>query len=258
MELMVAAGLTPSQALQAGTRVSATALGLNQDRGTIATGKLADLVLVDGRPDENIAEVEKTDSVWLAGKLVDRAQLLKFFDSTNLMPLPSSTPNLLIDDMERPDGRTAIETLKYPSTDQGADHAQIVLQQITRPEGGHAWLATAKMGPAEKNYARLNIPLTTGEITLADVSKYKGIEFEVEGEGDFRLLLNTYNVRDRHLPETSFPVGPAWKKVRLPFSSFKPDSSGLIDLRELRSLIFELDGPAGSKTWLELDNIRLY
>jgi imidazolonepropionase-like amidohydrolase len=57
LELFVEAGLTPLEAIAAGTGVSARALGI-KDRGTIEPGKAADLVLVDGRPDEIISDVE--------------------------------------------------------------------------------------------------------------------------------------------------------------------------------------------------------
>jgi imidazolonepropionase-like amidohydrolase len=50
MELMVKAGLTPTDALLAGTANSAKAIGLIEDRGTIEKGKRADLVLIKGTP----------------------------------------------------------------------------------------------------------------------------------------------------------------------------------------------------------------
>jgi len=258
MELMVGAGLTPSQALQAGTRVSAAALGLGKERGTIEVGKLADLVLIDGRPDENIGDVEKTDRVWLAGKTVDRAKLIAAIDSPKQMPLPVSVPPAQIDDMEMANGRTELDTLKYPSTDTGADHSKIVLQQVVRPEGGHAWMAAVKFGPEEKNDARLNVPLTPGEITLADVTKYKGVSFEIKGQGSFKLLLNTYDVRDRKYPAADVSVTPAWKTIQIPFSAFSKESNGSVDLRELRAFVFEAYGEAGGSAWMELDNIKLY
>jgi len=70
MELLVRAGLTPSQALAAGTSVSARLMAQDNDRGTIAVGKRADLVLIKGAPWKDIADVHKTDRVFIDGKLV--------------------------------------------------------------------------------------------------------------------------------------------------------------------------------------------
>jgi len=50
LEHLVAAGMTPMQALQAATSRAAECLGLEQEIGTIEKGKWADLVLVDGDP----------------------------------------------------------------------------------------------------------------------------------------------------------------------------------------------------------------
>ena len=54
LEHLVAAGMTPMQALQAATSRAAECLGLEQEIGTIEKGKWADLVLVDGDPLQDI------------------------------------------------------------------------------------------------------------------------------------------------------------------------------------------------------------
>jgi imidazolonepropionase-like amidohydrolase len=55
LELMVAGGLTPSQALQAATATAAELLGVERELGTIEPGKRADLVLVEGDPLDDLA-----------------------------------------------------------------------------------------------------------------------------------------------------------------------------------------------------------
>ena len=60
LKLLVAGGMTPLEAITAATSVSARALRVNQERGTIAPGKLADLVLIDGHPHESIEDIEKS------------------------------------------------------------------------------------------------------------------------------------------------------------------------------------------------------
>jgi len=70
MELLVRAGLTPSQALVAGTSASANPWLKTVIRGTIAVGKRADLVLIKGAPWKDISDVHKIDRVFIDGKLV--------------------------------------------------------------------------------------------------------------------------------------------------------------------------------------------
>ena len=50
LELLVSSGLTPMQALQAATWNLARFLGLERSFGTVESGKLADLVLLDDNP----------------------------------------------------------------------------------------------------------------------------------------------------------------------------------------------------------------
>jgi imidazolonepropionase-like amidohydrolase len=62
-------GHTASQALVEATKVNADILGMSDRIGTIEAGKLADIVIVDGHPDENIEELAKVDKVIVNGRL---------------------------------------------------------------------------------------------------------------------------------------------------------------------------------------------
>jgi hypothetical protein len=71
MELLVDAGLTPIQAIQSATLHGAEILRLNSRLGTIEKGKLADLVVLDANPLENISNTKKISRVIKAGHVVD-------------------------------------------------------------------------------------------------------------------------------------------------------------------------------------------
>lgn len=71
MELLVQAGLPPLAALTAATSVPARAFGL-VDRGRIAAGMRADLVLVEGDPSQDILATRHIRGVWKRGIAVDR------------------------------------------------------------------------------------------------------------------------------------------------------------------------------------------
>ncbi|MRV75733.1 amidohydrolase family protein [Duganella sp. FT92W] len=70
LELLVQAGLTPAQAIQVATRNGALYTRTAHERGSITPGKLADLVLVDGDPTNNIADIRKVAAVITRGYLV--------------------------------------------------------------------------------------------------------------------------------------------------------------------------------------------
>jgi len=74
LELLVKAGLTPMEALQAATLNAGKYLGL-ADTGTIEKGKRADLVLLDSNPVADIKNTRKTRSVVLAGRYFSREDL---------------------------------------------------------------------------------------------------------------------------------------------------------------------------------------
>jgi hypothetical protein len=74
--LLVEAGLTPLQAVTAATSGGAWALGLQSDRGFLAPGMRADLVLVQGDPTTTIADLGRVERVFLGGVDVDRTALL--------------------------------------------------------------------------------------------------------------------------------------------------------------------------------------
>ena len=73
----VAAGLTPYQALETGTRNVARFLGNEDEAGTIATAKRADLVLLDGNPLEDIANVGRRAGVMIGGRWLPRDEIAR-------------------------------------------------------------------------------------------------------------------------------------------------------------------------------------
>jgi imidazolonepropionase-like amidohydrolase len=76
LKLLTDAGLTPLQAIQTATKNAAAVLHLD-DRGVIAPGKLADLLVVDGDPSKDIAAVDNIDSVWRRGRKVADSRWFK-------------------------------------------------------------------------------------------------------------------------------------------------------------------------------------
>jgi len=76
LKLLTDAGLTPVQAIETATKNAAALLHLD-DRGVVAPGKLADLLIVDGDPSKDITAVDNIDSVWRRGKKVSDSRFFK-------------------------------------------------------------------------------------------------------------------------------------------------------------------------------------
>lgn len=75
IELYVAAGFTPMEALRAATAVSAKAMGIDDRVGTLEPGKLADLIVVDGDPLARISDIRRVELVMKGGELFRSADV---------------------------------------------------------------------------------------------------------------------------------------------------------------------------------------
>ena len=77
LQRFVAAGFTPLEALQTATLNPAKFLGMEDRLGTIEKGKLADVVLLDANPLEDISNTQKIAAVIVNGRYLSRAELDK-------------------------------------------------------------------------------------------------------------------------------------------------------------------------------------
>lgn len=75
IEGLVELGMTPMQALVAATRNGAAAAGMEDRLGTIERGKIADLILLDRNPLDDISNIRSLAMVIAGGKMVDIAAL---------------------------------------------------------------------------------------------------------------------------------------------------------------------------------------
>ncbi len=75
LKLHVDAGIPPIQAIKMATYNGATILGLEDEIGSIETGKIADLMLVRGDPSTNFHDTRNIEYLIQGGRLIDRKQL---------------------------------------------------------------------------------------------------------------------------------------------------------------------------------------
>ena len=94
LELLVLSGLTPYEALQAATVTPAGVFGL-EDRGMIAPGLRADLILVSGDPLSDVSSVEYPTAVMANGVWLDQGDLQRLDAVSRQGSLPRSVLNAL-------------------------------------------------------------------------------------------------------------------------------------------------------------------
>jgi len=77
LELYAHAGIAPAEILRMATWTPALVMGVNKDRGVIAPGKLADMILMDGDPTKNIRDINNITTVIKGGKVYDPTAIEK-------------------------------------------------------------------------------------------------------------------------------------------------------------------------------------
>jgi imidazolonepropionase-like amidohydrolase len=120
LQLLVKAGLTPMQALQAATRNPARFMGREKESGTIERGKLADLVLLEKNPLEDIGNTRKIAGVVLDGELFLKPALAQ-----------------LLEKVERLAGRKSASEILFEAFQQEGVIAAIKQYRKLRSSGGY-------------------------------------------------------------------------------------------------------------------------
>ena len=92
LELLARIGLTPLQALQAATIEPARFLKMTDSLGTVAPGKLADLVVLDADPLADVRNLARIHAVLLDGRLIDAAERERILRAAEATANPPATP----------------------------------------------------------------------------------------------------------------------------------------------------------------------
>jgi len=107
--LLVKAGLSPMEALQAATLNPARFMGQEKDFGTVEAGKIADLVLLDANPLNDIANTKRIDVVVLGGKLFPRASLDGMLAKVEALASRKSIADALLKTIQEQDVDAAVK-----------------------------------------------------------------------------------------------------------------------------------------------------
>jgi imidazolonepropionase-like amidohydrolase len=252
LELLVRAGLTPVEALAAATSVPARRFRL-EDRGRIAPGKRADLLLVDGDPTRDILATRAIVTVWKNGYAVARTQP----QAAPAAPVGEAIPaGKLVDDFEgvAATGPMGLLPAKLgagwmQTTDQMAGGASVAT--LKRENGALAVSGEIKPGFAFPWSGAMFFPATQA-MQPADLSGRRELVFRVRGDGRTYSAMLFSGAQVQSMPSIRpFVAGPEWSEVRIPLSGFAG-----ADLSRVRGFAFTAGQPQGAFAF-QIDDVEL-
>ncbi|MFZ2751929.1 MAG: CIA30 family protein [Lysobacteraceae bacterium] len=252
LELLVRAGLTPSEALAAATSVPARRFNL-ADRGRIAVGQRADLWMVEGDPTRDILATRAIMTVWKNGYAVARVQP----QAPTAAPIGEAIPaGSLVDDFEGDVATSAMGMLPakfgagwMQTTDQLAGGASIAT--LKRENGALAVSGEIKTGFAFPWSGAMYFPAAQ-PMQPADLSARKVLVFRARGDGRNYSVMLFSGVQMQSMPSVKpFVAGLEWTEVRIPLDGFNG-----ADLSRVRGLAFTAGQPVGAFAF-QIDDVEL-
>jgi len=249
LQLLVQAGLTPAEALSAATSVPARAFGLI-DRGRIAPGLRADLLLVKGDPTQDIAATRDIVTIWKTGFAYDRAPARAAVEkekqdaaAARAAAPPTGSEQGLISNFDDGTLNTKFGSGFSVSTDSFAGGKSTADLKVIEggPNGAKNALQISGTISDAFAYAWAGAMFSPGATPFApaNLSTKKSLHFWARGDGRAcRVMLFTQSAG--YMPaQKAFAAGPDWKEVVIPFSEL-----GGTDGHDINGILFS----AGSIT----------
>lgn len=239
LELLVRAGLAPAEALAAATAVPARRFGM-ADRGRIAAGLRADLVLVDGDPLADIKATRAIARVWKNGHVVSRepiaaapavaavadaATILSRFDDGTLDVAGGGSWSSTSDTMM---GGASSAEQRWVEGGAAGSRGALEISGDVRPGFIEPWAGAMLFVDATRMQPR-------------DYSARKELVFHLRGDGrEVRVMLFSGSSEQAMSAIRSVASGTDWREVRLPLADFAG-----ADPAQLRAIAFTAGNPPG-------------
>jgi imidazolonepropionase-like amidohydrolase len=261
LELLVQAGLSPLEALRAATSSAARAFRL-EDRGRIARGLRADVVLVDGDPTTDIRKTRAVVGVWKEGRrykldLYD-AQLALLNAAANAEvggPPPEGAGSGIVSLFDDPDAigrpRSRFGTGWEAATDAPAGASTVTLNVVAGgAEGTRGALAVrGELGTgAAFAFAGASFRPTADDGVGVNLSSFDSLSFRVRGDGR-SYMIYFYGLAAGSAARYEFRAGPDWSEVVVPFAQLGYDGRGM------RSILFAATGAPRGFSFM-IDDVR--
>ena len=253
LELLVRAGLSPVEALTAATSAPARAFGL-ADRGRIAPGMRADLLLVSGDPTNDILATRAIDGIWKGGVRLERREPAAAATAAAEQVAAASGVISTFDETgDEP--RAAFGAGWQISTDSFMGGTSTAEMRIVRPGAAGSAGALETSGAiadgspfpwAGPMFFPAAVPMMP-----ADVSRYTEIVFLARGDGrEYQLMV--FATRLGNIPVSRpFTAGREWTEHVLRLSDFQG-----MDGSDLRGILFSANAVRGAFRFA-IDEVRL-
>ena len=249
LALLVRAGLSPMEALAAATSLPARRFGLG-DRGRIAAGMRADLLLVDGDPTTDIQATRAIAGIWKNGHAVDRPRV----EATAAAPVIADAT--LVADFE--DGGTGVRFGHgwQVTTDAIAGGGSVAAQEWIA-DGADGSSGALRVGGEIRPgfafpWAGTMFHPGAQPMQPVDASARSELVFQVRGDGRSYQAMLFSGPSVQSMPAMqSFTAGPEWREVRIPLSAFAG-----ADPATLRAVAFTAGLPEGGFGF-DIDQVEL-
>ncbi len=235
--LLETAGLTPQQALAAATSAPAAAFHL-ADRGRIAPGLRADLLLVDGDAIADPRRARAIVQVWKQGVAADRAAFRAGVAAATAIQAAMGPGWGVSTDQIAGGSSTATLAVVAEAPPDAPQGTQSLAIRGTVAAGAFSW-AGAALSPGAGTHAAV------------DLSARTGIHFWARGDGHTFSLMVFAKSRGRLPLLQTFTAGPQWQAFDLPWARFNS-----YDGHDVLLVVFAAVQPLGPFS-LQLARVRL-
>lgn len=234
LELLVSAGLSPVDALHAATAAPARAFALT-DRGRIAPGLRADLLMVAGDPTANIRDTRNIEGIWKGGVRLERRRA----PATTAAAVDTTGDVSAFEDGTAAAGFGSGWQVSTDSLMGGKSEAamKVVDRGASGSKGALEISGTIAEGAPYPWAGAMFFPGAT-PMASVDLSRFKELVFWTRGDGGAHSLM-VFADRLGNIPAVHpFTAGPGWQQVVVPFSQLQG-----IDGADVKGVLFS----AGSK-----------
>lgn len=251
IELLVRAGLSTQDALIAATSAPARRFGMH-DRGRIAKGMRADLMLVDGDPLGDITATRAIAVIWKNGFVIDRSIPAAAAPAAQAKA-PTET---LVSNFDDGDTKTTFGTQWQDTSDQMAGGASVAQHRMVGDGALGSAGALEISGEIKTGFAYpwagAMFFASTTPMQPVDYTSRSELVFQVRGDGrEYRVMLFS-GASEQSIPSMQdFVAGPEWSEVRLKLADFPGADPSL-----LRAIAFSAGQPAGAFRF-QIDRVEL-